>query len=469
MRRLLLLASAAAMAISMPVAAKDQPRGNDRSAQNKDRGHSRARAEGRADRRQARAQARNRARAETRADRRQARAGASARADAQRERREVAQRRQQRRATAARQERVQERRQAQRARASERRQREQRLATRERAEDRRDRRQRAAAHERRQDIRQRQQRLASRERLENRREAAPRRELRRDRRERQQRIVARDRRQELRQRTAARERRDDRRERLQDRRQWQRELARERRQDRRALQRRFAARGRWLDRERYYAEQARRYRRASYDRDDYDYRYLYRNVEPAYFYSASNFLPVGRSAPPAWAPAWGRRYNVPYRYQDVYYDTPYDYYRYDDGYIYRVDSGSNLIADVIPLLGRGFAVGQLMPVGYDAYNVPYPYRDHYYDTDDAYYRYGDGGIFQVDPSTGMIEAIVALLAGDLNIGQPLPTGYDAYNLPLQYRDQYVDNDDHIYRYNDGNIYQADAQSGLIENVISAMI
>src|SRR3546814_3418409 len=70
-----------------------------------------------------------------------------------------------------------------------------------------------------------------------------------------------------------------------------------------------------------------------------------------------------------------------------------------------------------------------MPIGYDAYNVPYPYRDYYYDTDDAYYRYGDGGIFQVDPATGMIEAIVALLAGDLNIGQPLPTGYDAYNLP----------------------------------------
>ena len=191
---------------------------------------------------------------------------------------------------------------------------------------------------------------------------------------------------------------------------WERELARERRQDRRALQRRLAARERWQDRQHYYAQQARRYRQASYDWDDYDYRYLYRNVQPAYFYSASDFLPVGRSAPPAWAPAWGRRYNVPYRYQDVYYDTP-----------------------------------------------------------SAYYRYGDGGIFQVDPSTGMIEAIVALLAGDLNIGQQLPMGYDAYNLPLQYRDQYVDNDDYIYRYNDGNIYQADAQSGLIENVISAVI
>ena len=236
-----------------------------------------------------------------------------------------------------------------------------------------------------------------------------------------------------------------------------------------ALQRTLASRDVWQDRERYYAEQARRYRLASYDRDDYDYRYLYRNVQPAYFYSASDFLPIGRSAPPAWAPAWGRRSSVPYRYQDVYYDTPYDYYRYDDGYIYRVDSRSNLIADVIPLLGGGFAVGQLMPIGYDAYNVPDPYRDYYYDTDDAYYRYGDGGIYQVDPGTGMIEAIVALLAGDLNIGQPLPTGYDAYNLPFQYRDQYVDNDDYIYRYNDGNIYQADAQSGLIENVISAVI
>ncbi|HEY9553073.1 MAG TPA: hypothetical protein VIR62_05660, partial [Allosphingosinicella sp.] len=297
-----------------------------------------------------------------------------------------------------------------------------------------------------------------------------------DRRERQRRLAARERRQDVRQRHAARERLQDRRERrfaarerAQEGRQWQRRLARDRWQERRAFQRRLASRERWLDRERYYARQARRYRRASYDWDDYDYRYLYRNVEPAYFYSASDFYPIGRSAPPAWAPAWGRRYNVPYRYQDIYYDTPYSYYRYDDGYIYRVNSGSNMIADVIPLLGGGFAVGQLMPIGYDAYNVPYPYRDYYYDTDDAYYRYGDGGIFQVDPATGMIEAIVALLAGDLNIGQPLPTGYDAYNLPFQYRDQYVDNDDYIYRYNDGNIYQADARSGMIENVISAMI
>ncbi|MGH6923752.1 MAG: hypothetical protein ACRED5_08435 [Propylenella sp.] len=160
---------------------------------------------------------------------------------------------------------------------------------------------------------------------------------------------------------------------------------------------------------------------------------------------------------------------MPSRYQDIYYDTPSNYYRYDDGYIYRVNSGSNMIADVIPLLGGGFAVGQLMPVGYDAYNVPDPYRDYYYDTDDAYYRYGDGGIFQVDPSTGMIEAIVALLAGGLNVGQMLPTGYDAYNLPYEYRDQYADNDDYLYRYNDGNIYQVDAQSRLIESVISAAI
>ena len=134
-----------------------------------------------------------------------------------------------------------------------------------------------------------------------------------------------------------------------------------------------------------------------------------------------------------------------------------------------MNASTNLVADVIPLLGGGFAVGQLMPVGYDAYNVPYQYRDYYYDTDDAYYRYGDGGIYQVDPTTGMIQAVVALLAGDLNVGQTLPIGYSAYNLPYQYRSQYVDNGDYMYRYNDGYIYRADAETRLIQSIIPALV
>ena len=141
------------------------------------------------------------------------------------------------------------------------------------------------------------------------------------------------------------------------------------------------------------------------------------------------------------------------------------YYRYGDGYVYRVDRDRNLIAGLIPLLGGGYSVGQPYPLGYGVYNVPYQYRTYYADNDDYYYRYGDGGIYQVDRSTGLIAAIVSLLAGGLSVGQPLPLGYDAYNVPYAYRDRYYDTADSWYRYNDGYIYQVDPRSRLVRTVI----
>ena len=169
-------------------------------------------------------------------------------------------------------------------------------------------------------------------------------------------------------------------------------------------------------------------------------------------------------------PAWFAGYNVPSEYRDFYYDTPESYYRYsDEGYIYRIDQGSDLISGLIPLLGGGFAVGQPLPAGYDVYNVPMQYRDDYYDTDESYYRYGDDAIYEVDPQSGIIESIVALLAGDLNVGQALPAGYDAYNLPMDYRDDYRDSDEANYRYADGNIYQVDPQTQIIQAIVEMLV
>ena len=58
------------------------------------------------------------------------------------------------------------------------------------------------------------------------------------------------------------------------------------------------------------------------------------------------------------------------------------------------------------LTGQNLGVGQMLPAGYDAYNVPYAYRDRYYDTADSWYRYNDGTIYQVDPQTRMIQAVI---------------------------------------------------------------
>ena len=47
----------------------------------------------------------------------------------------------------------------------------------------------------------------------------------------------------------------------------------------------------------------------------------------------------------------------------------YDY-NDDDGYLYKVDRETSAIAALIPLLGGAFGVAQPLPIGYQSYNVP---------------------------------------------------------------------------------------------------
>ncbi len=50
-----------------------------------------------------------------------------------------------------------------------------------------------------------------------------------------------------------------------------------------------------------------------------------------------------------------------------------------------------------------------MPTGYDVYNVPYDYRSQYVDSPERMYRYNDGQIYQVDPTTRIVQAVIQLL------------------------------------------------------------
>ena len=290
--------------------------------------------------------------------------------------------------------------------------------------------------------------------------------------------------------------------------------------------------GQRVDRNWWYDDYVPYRYRINYDDDDryyyrYDGDYLYRlrdndNVVLSLIpllggaYSVGSPLPFYQSS----------YYNVPWGYSSLYYDTPNSYYRYGDSAIYQVDPTTQLIAGIVALLtGQNLGIGQQLPMGYDVYNVPYAYRSNYYDTNDMWYRYDDGyiygvdprtrliqtqypvyggyavgqpwpsyagydygvpnyyddlyydqpnydyrfasgGIYQVDPATQLVTALVALVTGqNFAVGQPLPAGYDVYNVPFAYRDDYFDDDDNWYRYADGRIYAVDPRTRLIERVI----
>jgi hypothetical protein len=160
-------------------------------------------------------------------------------------------------------------------------------------------------------------------------------------------------------------------------------------------------------------------------------------------------------------------------YRSWYRDNDDYYYRWDDDYIYRVDRGDGLISALFPYTNRDYyyyPVGMQYPDYYNYYNVPYQYQSFYPDGGDYWYRYGDGAIYQVNPSSGLITGIAALLTGDpFAVGQPLPIGYSTYNVPFAYRDRYYDTPDAWYRYNDGYIYRVDPTTQLITAVINALV
>lgn len=210
-----------------------------------------------------------------------------------------------------------------------------------------------------------------------------------------------------------------------------------------------------------------------YDTPDYYYRYdgnaIYRIDAGTQLIAgivallSGNQLGVGQLLPANYGV-----YNVPLAYRSSYMDTDDRWFRYGDGYIYQVDPYSRRIQASYPLYAGydDYLIGERWPVAYPDYNVPHAYRDAYYDTPDYQYRYANGAIYQVDPTTQLIRAIAALVTGDrFAVGQPLPAGYGVYNVPFDYRDRYADSDDTWYRYADGYVYRVDADTGLIEDAI----
>lgn len=144
-------------------------------------------------------------------------------------------------------------------------------------------------------------------------------------------------------------------------------------------------------------------------------------------------------------------------------------WRYDDGYVYRIaDNGG--VAGWLPVLGGALGLGSIWPQQYQYRPAPDYYTDYWRLNQPYDYRYADGVLYGVDPQTQAINAVVALLTGQQwNVGRRMPAGYDVYNLPYAYRDQYVDTADSWYRYNDGYVYQVDPTTQLVQAVIQLLV
>jgi hypothetical protein len=143
--------------------------------------------------------------------------------------------------------------------------------------------------------------------------------------------------------------------------------------------------------------------------------------------------------------------------------------RYGYGVVYQVDCYSGMVVNVIPLYVGGYGVGQLLPSAYSYYNVPVQYRSVYYDTPDYNYWYAPGAIYQYDPRSSMITSVAALLSPGFTVGQALPMGYDVYNVPYAYRATYYDTPTSWYRYNNGYIYQVDPTTMLVTAVVASLL
>lgn len=143
-----------------------------------------------------------------------------------------------------------------------------------------------------------------------------------------------------------------------------------------------------------------------------------------------------------------------------------DSYRYHDGYLLRLGD-NNRVLSYVPLLGGALSPGQSWPSLFEPVTLPDYYEDFYGLSSN--YGYYDNALFDLDPQTQAISGIAALLTGqDFLVGQRAPAGFDVYNVPYDWRDEYADGPDSRYRYSDGTVYQIDPKTQLVMAAIQLL-
>ncbi|WP_144097671.1 hypothetical protein [Croceicoccus sediminis] len=144
-------------------------------------------------------------------------------------------------------------------------------------------------------------------------------------------------------------------------------------------------------------------------------------------------------------------------------------YRYYDNNLVRL-SDAGAILGYYPLLGGALSSGNVWPSWFDYQPVPSYYESYYGLGQRDSYRYADNALYRVDPETMAITSVAALLTGDtFTVGQPMPSGYGVYNVPYGYRDRYVDGPNSMYRYSDGYVYEIDPTTRLVSAAIELLI
>ncbi|MEX0341590.1 MAG: hypothetical protein AB3N06_03300 [Erythrobacter sp.] len=142
---------------------------------------------------------------------------------------------------------------------------------------------------------------------------------------------------------------------------------------------------------------------------------------------------------------------------------------YESGYLLRRE-GETGIAGYIPLLGGALAIGNPWPVRYESPELPDYYVDYFDLGSRDAYRFADNVIYRVDPDNTAITSIAALLTGDeFEVGRPMPSGYEVYNVPYSFRNQYADAADAWYRYSDGYVYRIDPQTQVVTAAIALLM
>lgn len=143
-------------------------------------------------------------------------------------------------------------------------------------------------------------------------------------------------------------------------------------------------------------------------------------------------------------------------------------YRYRDGYLMQLADGDG-IAGYIPLLGGALASGNIWPGSYGSQRVPAYLVDFYNLGQPGSYRYADNTLYRVDPQSAAIQSVAALLTDEeVAVGEPMPPGYDVYNVPYPYRGRYADSPEAAYRYVDGYVYRIDPRTRMVSEAIDLL-